>query len=134
LRKHKREALFKRQIQVDEVEDINVKALMMVQRAIRRFLQKRYRDKLKQLYLSDWNKELFGPMTIENINRHRKELASNIMSRPMPNKDTDYQGILNEYFIRYKYFNEDFPRHHRQREDNYNYLHLCKNIIEYMES
>jgi hypothetical protein len=119
---------------IDEVEDVNIKALMKVQRAIKRFLQKRYRDKLKQLYLSDWNKEFFGGIKLENANRHKKELASNIISRPMPNKDTDYQGILNEYFLRYKHFNEDFPRHHNVREDNFNYLNQCKNIIEFMES
>jgi hypothetical protein len=101
---------------------------------MRKFLQKRWREKLKNLYLTDWNKEFFAPLKVENVIRHRKDLSANIMASQLPNKDTDYQGILNEYFIRYKYFNEDFARHHKLREDNYNYLYQCRNIIEFMES
>jgi hypothetical protein len=108
--------------------------VIRLQRAVRRFLKVLSREKFKSLNISEHNKEFFSNIRYDKVNLLKNEVINSIKRMELPNKNTDFQEILNMYFSKYHQYNYDFPNHMRVREDKLNNYYQCLNMVQYMES
>lgn len=113
--------------------DVNFKVII-IQRAVRKFLLKLHREKFRQIYIDQSRKEFFQPLKFDRVNQIKAEIISNLKTMELPNKTTDFQEILNLYFQKYQKFNEEFPSHIKTREDNIGNYYQCMNMLQYMEN
>lgn len=108
--------------------------VMLIQKAVRRFLSRKSKDRLAQLYINDTNREFFSQMKMERVNQLKQEIVNNIKSSEMPNKNTDFQEILNIYYSNYQKFNDEFPDHIRIRNDNLSKYYQCISMLNHMNT
>ena len=52
----------------------------------------------------------------------------------IPDKLTDFQQVLNEYYNKYRNFNQTFPDRIKTREDNINILYQSQEITQHMSN
>ncbi len=84
--------------------------------------------------MEDFNNNFFKPIKLENINNFRNDIINMLKTSEQINKHTvNYESILEEYFYRYKKFNETFPYYHYLRENNFYILQQTNSLIQYME-
>jgi hypothetical protein len=96
---------------------------------------RKHREKLKLIEMEKFNKEFFASLKIENANDHKNEIIKMLNASEQPNPNfVNFQSILEEYFYRYRNYNENFPYFHYLREDNFHLLNQCTNLINEMES
>ena len=106
--------------------------VLAIQKAFRRFLTRRKQRLITFTHVEDFNQQLFAPLKYERVNYLKNELVTNLKSKEMPSHNTDFTAILNDYYNKYKYFNEEFPYHVKLRNDIVGKYYQCINLIDHM--
>jgi hypothetical protein len=95
---------------------------------------RKHREQLKLIEMENFNKDFFSSIKLENANKHKEEIVNMLNASEQPNPNfVNFQSILEEYFYRYKNWNENFPYFHYLRENNFHLLNQCSNLISEME-
>jgi hypothetical protein len=112
--------------------DINIKYIISIQKAFRAFLSRKSKSLLTQYFVDEANKNLLNPLKFDRANEIKQGIINSIKTKQRPDKHTDYQSILNEYFSNYKTFNEDFPGHLSIRSSNISKFYQCQSMINHL--
>lgn len=83
----------------DESKDL--RRLVMVQRAVRRFLNLINYKKTKQTFAEDFNKELFSQIKLDKINELKSRIYMKIKTNNIPHRNHE----LNFQDVNFYYFN-----------------------------
>jgi hypothetical protein len=119
------------QQQSDNVFEINYK-IVLIQRAFRTYLSNKTKNYLTSHYVNEFNREFFAPLKYDRVSILKNEMINKIKSKEMPNRNTDFQEILNTYYAGYKVFNEDFPDLVKLKSDNLSKYYQCMSLVNHM--
>jgi hypothetical protein len=109
-----------------------ITAIILIQRACRRRLNRKYKEKLRQFNIQNYSREFFAPLKFEKVNELKSSILNRFKSMNLPDKFTDFQEILNDYYNRYRSFNETFPQRIKTREDNINLFYQSQDLIQHL--
>jgi hypothetical protein len=117
----------------DNLFSINFK-IIIIQRAFRNYLSNKSKALITNHYVQEYTREFFAPLKYDRVNVLKNEMINKIKSKEMPSRSTDFQEVLNEYYTRYKSFNEDFPDFFKLRTDNLSKYYQCMSLVNHMST
>lgn len=117
--------------QTEDVIYINSK-IISIQRAFRLYLSNKTKYHMTSHYINEFNREFFAPLKYDRVNVLKTEIINRIKSKEMPNRNTDFQEVLNNYYSNYKNFNEEFPDLVKLKSDNLSKYYQCMSLVNHM--
>lgn len=107
-------------------------ATVKIQRAVREFLTKIDRNRIRVLYLDSYLKSFYEPIPFDRATELHKEIVIRLKTM-FSSEQKDYTVLINNYYNNYYQFCLDFPYHMSIRENKILFYYQCLALVEHVE-
>lgn len=107
-------------------------AIVKIQRAIRTFLTKVDRERIRVSYLDSYWKSFYDPISFDRAAELQKEIVMRLKAM-FSHEEKDYTALINNYYTNYYQFCVDFPYHMEIRDNKILFYYQCLALVEHIE-